>query len=192
MQILNNALLFFIMQKKILIVGLVIFMLGIALFIAGFESIERVPTYNNIMQIKNNEYATGCFTYHSGDIVVITGVNNNSGLICNEYINNVTEGNLNNYKIPVEKSSSNAFYYNNLKPGGIYVFIEFSNSKPAIGYTILSSSEESLVNIAGDISSIGIIFFIAGIIVMILGIFLKKKTNTQFILNKKDKKARKP
>ncbi|SMD30610.1 hypothetical protein SAMN02745355_0500 [Picrophilus oshimae DSM 9789] len=185
MEILNNSFQFFIMRKKIAIVGLIILMLGIALFIAGFETVERAPTYTTVIHINNDEYTTACFTYHSGDVVVITGVNNDSGLICNSYINNVTQKNIHNYTIIPEKSSPDAFYYDNLKPGGRYVFVEFSSSRPVIGYSISSQSEVSLLSIAVYLSGAGIILGIIGFITAIAGIILKKKPETKFILNKK-------
>ncbi|AAT43792.1 hypothetical protein [Picrophilus oshimae] len=164
------------MRKRIVFIGLIVLIVGVILMVSGYEGIERAPTYDNLIQISNNEYTTDSFTYHAGEIVIVSGGNNESGLICNSNLKYVTASNIANYTIRPDKSTTDGLYYCNLTNNGRYIYVEFSSKSPGIiAYTIATPAEINNLNRYADIVTAGIPISVAGFFVLMIGLILKKK-----------------
>ncbi len=165
------------MRKRLALIGLVILIIGVILMVSGYEGIQKAPTYDKIFEISNNEYTTNSFVYHSGDIVIVSGGNNDSGLICNSKLEYVNASNIANYSIKPTKSTADGIYYCNLTNNGKYVYVEFSDKSPGIiAYTIATPSEINNLNRYADVVTAGIPISVAGFFVLMIGLILKKKT----------------
>ncbi|WP_298277789.1 hypothetical protein [Ferroplasma sp.] len=164
------------MRKKIATIGVVIIMVGVALSLTGFITIDKAPVNDAVCTGSlSGEYTSKIIDYSGGDILVIAGSSGTAGLIkYNEYPN-ATSGNLPSMAVKYTKESSSGFEYKNL-PTGRYIYVMFTSAKPSdFGYSLESSAEFADLGYASYAFEIGIISFLAGIGVVIAGFILKPK-----------------
>ncbi|WP_337860388.1 hypothetical protein [Ferroplasma sp.] len=176
------------MNKKIVTVGVILLMLGIALGLAGFTTIDKAPVNTSIVTVQaDKEYRTHTIIYCAGDILVVASPGNLSGIVALDNCSNVTNSSaLHNYSISPSKTISGALEYTNLKTGE-YRFVIFSNSTPDTGYSLETPTEHTNLIYADYAFEFGILIFIGGVIVTIVGAIMKekKKMNIKPILNRK-------
>jgi hypothetical protein len=164
------------MNKKIATIGVVIIMIGVALSLTGFITIDRAPVNDTVCTIANsNEYTSKIIDYSTGDILVIAGSTGTSGLIKYNELTNTSSVNLSSVEIKYTKEISSGFEYKNL-PAGQYIYVMFTSAKPTnFGFSLESGSEFHDLDYASYAFEAGIISFIAGIGVVIAGFILKTK-----------------
>lgn len=180
------------MRKKLATIGVVIMMLGVAMGIAGFTTIDKAPANDTITTVKLGEYRTDLICFSNNDILIIANPGNTSGLIKSSYIGNTTNyTQLEHYSIKPTKTVTEGYEYENLKPGD-YIFIIFSSSKPEnTGFSLESHAEFVDLGYAEYAFEFGILAFFAGIVVLIIGFVLKpkpKKVDIKPILKRNKKK----
>lgn len=165
------------MNKKIATIGVVIIMIGVALSLTGFITIDKAPVNDSLTTVvSSREYTSGIIDYSHGDILIIAGSSGTAGLIKYSDMDNVTSSsNLSALEIKYAKQSSSGFEYKNL-PVGRYIYVMFTSAKPSnFGYSLESSQEFADLGYASYAFEVGIIAFIAGIGVVIAGFILKPK-----------------
>jgi len=177
------------MRKKIATIGVVIIMLGAALVLAGFTTLDGAPV-NIGLTPSSGGYRSDIIDYSSGDILIITGSTGHAGLVKYANSSETNISNIHNESISPYKNTSSGVEYKGLPPGR-YVYIMFTSSKPAsFGFSLESSGEFSDLHYALYAFEGGIIAFVAGIGVIITGFILKPKSKipTKAILQRKNKK----
>ncbi len=164
------------MNKKIATIGVVIIMIGVALSLTGFITIDKAPVNDSICTVAcSREYSSKIIYYTGGDILIIAGSSGTAGLIHYNDLSNVTRSNLSSIEVKYTKESSSGFEYKNL-PAGRYVYVMFTSAKPSnFGYSLESSQEFSDLSYASYAFEAGIISFLAGIGVVIVGFIMKSK-----------------
>jgi len=180
------------MRKKLATIGVVIMMLGVAMGIAGFSTIDKAPANDTIKTVASEEYETDLICFSNNDVLIIANPGNTSGLIEYSYISNTTNyTQLSHYSIKPTKTITEGYEYENLKPGD-YIFIIFSSSKPEnTGFSLESHTEFVDLGYAEYAFELGILAFFAGIVVLIIGFVLKpkpKKVDIKPILKRNKKK----
>ncbi len=163
------------MIKKIATIGLILLMLGVAMGLAGFMTIDKAPTNTQLEPVKAGEYRTSRMYYVTGDVIIIANPGNDSGLIKYSQLLYVTSKNISQNAIKPSRSVTGGLEYSNLN-SGTYVFVVFNSSKPSnMGFSLESSSEYRDIMIAYYAMISGVFIFIAGIIIIIIGLILKPK-----------------
>ncbi|MEM0139370.1 MAG: hypothetical protein QXZ44_01965 [Ferroplasma sp.] len=164
------------MRKKIAIIGVILIMLGIAMSLGGFMIIDKAPTATSISPYTKGEYNTSCIYITGGDRLIVANPGSHSGLIPYKDLSKVTSSNLHNYSEP-EHGTSSSMEFTGLNQG-TYVFVIFSSVKPAnFGYSLESPSEFFDLEFADYAFNSGILIFIGGIVVSLIGLILKPKNN---------------
>jgi hypothetical protein len=177
------------MRKKIATIGVVIIMLGAALVLAGFTTLDKAPV-NIGLTPSSGGYSSDIIDYSSGDVLIITGSTGHAGLVNYSEIAEANSTNIRQESISPYKNTSSGIEYKGLTPGR-YVYIMFTSSKPAsFGFSLESSAEFSDLHYALYAFEGGIVAFLGGIGVIITGFILKPKPKipTKAILQKKGKK----
>ncbi len=181
------------MRKKLATIGVVIMMLGVAMGIAGFTTIDKAPANDAITTvIPGKEYKTDLICFSNNDVLIIANPGNTSGLIKSSYIGNITNyTQLSQYSIKPTKTITEGYEYENLKAGS-YIFIIFSSSTPEnTGFSLESHTEFADLGYAEYAFEFGILAFFAGIVVLIIGFVLKpkpKKVDIKPILKRNKKR----
>ena len=167
------------MRKKIATIGVVIIMIGVALSLTGFITIDRAPVNDTVCTGPHaGEYTSKIIDYSSGDILIIAGSTGTAGLIKYNDISSATSGNLSSMAVKYTKESSSGIEYKNLQVGR-YIYVMFTSAKPTnFGYSLESSQEFSDLAYASYAFEAGIISFLAGIGVVIAGFILKPKPDS--------------
>ena len=104
------------MRKKIATIGVVIIMVGVALSLTGFITIDRAPVNDTVCTGPHSgEYISKIIDYSGGDILIIAGSTGTAGLIKYNDISNATSGNLSTMAVKYTKQSSSGIEYKNLQ-----------------------------------------------------------------------------
>ncbi len=161
------------MRKKIVIIGVVILIIGIALFAAGsYEGTHLL--HRSVSEIKSGEYKTDNITLKSGYIMAVTSPPSVYGLIPINDIKIVNSTNINKYSLkPIVSSSTAVEYLANSTTAGDYTFVMFT-SAVASTFTYEYGSF-STIEVIGVLALFGIIIGVIGFIVLIAGLILKPK-----------------
>jgi hypothetical protein len=179
------------MIKKILMVGLVIFLLGTTMMIGGYITVvnatNNIKTDDTVHFVNTGEYMSGPIYYSPGDVLIISGSGKTYGLVNENKLGNVTRSNISEIDVaPSQHTGTNGYEYTNLKEGS-YVFVMFNSSKPTnFGYALETQAQHQNLIIADYAFSIGIGLLIVGIIIAIIGGIIKprKKVPLKTILKK--------
>jgi hypothetical protein len=104
------------MRKKIATIGVVIIMVGVALSLTGFITIDRAPVNDTVCTGPHSgEYISKIIDYSGGDILIIAGSTGTAGLIKYNDISNATSGNLSTMAVKYTKQFSSGIEYKNLQ-----------------------------------------------------------------------------
>lgn len=168
------------MRKKIALIGLVIFVIGVVLiasfFVTGFSLPKAVKT---VSEVSAGEWDSGLIqATPNGTLAVIATSSSNYGLIPASDLSQVTSSNLASLAIkPLTSTSIEshlALTYMNLS--GLYYFVVYSSSTPAITVTFISNTDlgaaHGLLILAGGFLSL------IGIIVGVVGLVMRKKVTS--------------
>lgn len=168
------------MRKKIALIGLVIFVIGVVLiasfFVTGFSLPKAVKT---VSEVSAGEWDSGLIqATPNGTLAVIATSSSNYGLIPASDLSQVTSSNLASLAIkPLSSTSIEshlALTYMNLS--GLYYFVVYSSSTPAITVTFISNTylgaAHGLLILAGGLLSL------IGIIVGVVGLVMRKKVTS--------------
>ena len=128
------------MKNKGIIIGLILIIIGIILVSSGYYGITKLPEKNSISEVNSgNEYITEKFNFTKNDELIVIANSNDSGLIKESNLSEISQNNLTKYTITPSKTSNDTFYFSNIS--GNYVFVIFSNKTPSVNYGIKSFLE---------------------------------------------------
>ncbi|SMD31018.1 hypothetical protein [Picrophilus oshimae] len=161
------------MRKKIAIIGVVILIIGIAVFATGsYEGTHLL--HRSVSEIRTGEYKTDNITLKSGDILAVTSPPSVYGLIPLNDIKIVNSTNINKYSLkPLVSSSTAVEYLVNSTNSGSYAFVMFTS---AVSSTFTYEyGAFSTIEVIGVLALFGIIIGVIGFIILIAGLILKPK-----------------
>ena len=160
------------MNTRTVIVGVIILVVGIALFAVGaFAALQNTTIITTFNQVNSGEYASTEIMLNSTSAVVVSSPAPVSGLILSQDLNLVNSTNLSQYALRPNSSTTSTETYRQLK--GDYYYVAFSSSAPNTK-VVAASVKSSLIGY-GVLVIAGIACFIAGIVVAIIGAVRKNK-----------------
>ncbi len=163
------------MRKNIIFAGLIILVIGAAMFGGGDYAISHsTTTGTSLSQIKSNptEFVHN-LSLSSTMLLTVESSYDAFFVISASNISNASPSNINTYKYtPIENTTVASI---NVKgydlSAGNYCLVAFNSTQPSVTYSYLPVS----MTYVSLVSGIGIFVFIIGIIVAIIGLVLKKK-----------------
>ncbi|MEM3237669.1 MAG: hypothetical protein QW258_02480 [Thermoplasmata archaeon] len=159
------------MRKKMLIIGIVILIVGIVMFSASAYSTGHDTSRSNTwVEYKNGEYISSPLNFSGQNILTYSYTGSGIAVVTDSVLPTVNSTNLPQVSISPTTSVGSEKVYD--LGTGTYYIVSFSNSSPALSYTYLKVSN---VLITGVLTVIGLILFIAGVIITIIGAVMKKK-----------------
>ncbi len=168
------------MNKKILAIGLIMLIIGIAMAAGGteyFESSFTGSSSTHYYEIRSGLNVSNNITVKSGYIVIIDGAISNSGLV--NYSSLASVKNVTALKSVEQKASESDAGLNlfiALKPGVYkYVYFNGTSSVPEYGHITASQFDSMAALILGG----GFIGFV-GFIIMIYGAIKKQKPKNPY------------
>lgn len=169
------------MNKKILVIGIAMLIIGIAMAAGGteyFESSFTSSSSTHYSEIKSTGLnVSSNITVKSGYIVMVEGVVSNSGLVNYSDLSSVTNVTiLKSVEQKVSESNSGLELFIGLKPGTYkYVYFNSTSTAPQYGHITGSQFDAMAALILGG-GFIGIV----GFIVMIYGAIKKQKPKSPY------------
>ncbi|WP_337860309.1 hypothetical protein [Ferroplasma sp.] len=168
------------MIKKILVIGIVMMIAGVAVTMGGvgyFESsFNSVASTHYIESKTTGLYVSNNITVKSGYIVMIDGATSTSGLVLHSKLSNVTNpSTLKANETKITSSDSGIELFLGLKSGP-YNFVYF-NGTSSPKYAALTGSQ---LDIMAAFVIAGVIIGFAGFIVMIYGAIKKGKPKNPY------------
>lgn len=163
------------MRKNIVIIGLILLIIGVALFYAGGDlGISGISTSPTFTEKGTSQWDSSTIQVSSGQLIVLTSNDSKTFLIPSNDVNLVTSSNVNNYEIngtATTTSGITTIEYTSITPG-TYVVVTFGSHQAKV--TMIKKSIDSLLVSLLPILLGGILGFV-GFIVLIVGLVLKKK-----------------
>ncbi len=161
------------MRTVLVIVGVVILILGIVLFAAGaLGALGSTTIITTFSQPQAGEYVSAELVMNSTSVVVVTSPASNGGLIPEQDLAVVNSSSVSSYVITPRSTAGGTETYRNLT--GDYYYVVFSSTQPSSRIVITGGHLSKTIGL-GLLVLGGIVLFIAGIIVAILGAVLKKR-----------------
>ncbi len=164
------------MIKRMVIIGLIILIIGGALFFGGLYTSDQIISHNShtatsFYNSTSHEYISSNITIKSGYEVLVEGGPSNAGLVNINRLSSVNSTNVNSSTMQPSEHFSNEKVYVGL-PSGTYVYVMFNSSKPSVIYEYATLSA---VETGGFMVIAGVIAGIAGLAIMIVGTIRKPK-----------------
>ncbi len=160
------------MNKRIFIIGLIILIIGAALFFGGLYSSETTLTdysHSNFILKNSNEHVSDNMSIPAGYYIIIEGATGNSGLVKTSDLNKINATDLSSMEIKPSESISGESVYAGIS--GEYNYVVFGSSS-SVKYIYAPGSS---IELSGALVVIGMISGIIGFVIMILGAIRKTK-----------------
>ncbi len=163
------------MNKKIALIGLVVFIIGIALLAAGsYETLSNTHTAATYTQYSAGKYISNELVLDQNATLTIVNSAPSMGVVRSAVMPSVTNSTLASVSVKPFATALGAQVYE--LPAGSYYVVYFGNSTPTAHYSYVYSST---VRLFGLLTSSGLFIAIAGGIVGIVGVVLKSKPKQQ-------------
>ncbi len=168
------------MRKNLVIIGLVLLIIGVAMLFGGASLLAPKININSApvseVSLGNNLWKSPAIQVN-GTNYILTDKSSSSKvyLVPSADISMINSTNLAQYGIsPLSHTSvsSNYILTYNVASAGTYYLITVSSTSPTNSYSVLDSS--SLISTA-IVSLLGLVVGFVGFIILIVGLFLKKK-----------------
>ena len=165
------------MRTRIIIVGIIILIIGIALIAVGaLGALRGLAIVNTFNQLHSGEYVSSEVMLNTSSIVAITSPSSTGGLIRASDLSLVNSSNLSSFAIQPNSTSSSTNTF--IRLIGDYYYVSFTSTQPST-QIIITSASRGVIDY-GILTIVGISMLVAGIIVAIVGVFLKRpKTEGQ-------------
>lgn len=158
------------MRKVLVIVGVVILVLGIVLFAAGaLSALGSTTIITAFNQPQTGEYVSTELVMNASSVAVVTSPASNGGLIPAQDLAALNSSSVSSYVITPKSTVGGSETYRNLTGG--YYYVSFSATQPSSRIVITGGHLRAV----GLLVLGGIVLFVAGIIVAIVGAVLKKR-----------------
>jgi hypothetical protein len=164
------------MKTRTVLIGLIVFALGIALFVGGvIGALGSLTIQTNFTQPHPGEYVSSEILLNTTSDLVVSSPATPGGVIPALDLSRVNSTNLSSYVIHYNSTGAGSDIYSSIV--GDYYYVAFSSAQPST--TIVVTSLRGSVIGYGSLVLIGIVCGIAGIIIAIIGAFQKKQPPAQ-------------
>ncbi|MGA2873902.1 MAG: hypothetical protein ABSE82_00065 [Nitrososphaerales archaeon] len=161
------------MRTIFVIVGVVILVLGVFLFAAGaLIALGSTTIINTFNEQQTGEYVSTELVMNTTSVVVVTSPVSNGGLIQAQDLALVNSSSVSSYALTPRSTAGGTETYRDLT--GSYYYVIFSSAQPSSRIVVTGGQLSKAVGV-GFLVLGGIVLFIAGIIVAIVGAMLKKR-----------------
>lgn len=165
------------MRKRLLLIGVIILIIGVAFSVAGFVGEHNlVPISSQTMtQTSSGIWASSSLNVKSGSVLEVTSSSNSTYLVNTSDAGQVDASNIAKYEIhPLTTTTADSLHileYDNIS--GSFTVVSTSSSKPTVTTTLIANI--GMVAVLGLLLIIGVVLAIAGFIIAIIGAVLKPK-----------------
>jgi hypothetical protein len=164
------------LKTRTVVVGLIVLVIGIALFIGGaLGALSSVTINRTFTQPHPGEYVSAEIVLNTSSGLAISSPVSLGGVIHAQDLNQVNSTNINSYAIPYDSTGVGSDIYKSLS--GDFYYVAFSTAQP--GTTIVATPLISSAIGYASLVLVGIICGIAGFVVAIVGVFQKRKAPVQ-------------
>lgn len=161
------------MRRRLLTVGLILILIGVAFTVAGSYGIIKDTTLSTqVTQYSSGMYITEKMTMNKSSTLLVMGVTVDSALINASDLSAVNQSNLHSHEVQYTTKEGNNYLYQNIK--GEFYFVMLSSSAPKIQYAYAAGSLDQFL-LSSMLTVMGPIVLVAGIVVSVVGAFLKPK-----------------
>jgi hypothetical protein len=159
------------MKTRTVVIGLVVFVIGVALFVGGgLGALGSITINRTFTEPHPGEFVSAEIMLNSSSGLAVTSPATVGGIIHVEDLNQVTSTNINSYAIPYNSTAAGSYIYRSLQ--GNFYYVAFSSTQPST--TIVATGQRSSGIRYGILVLLGIACVIAGIVVAIVGAIQKK------------------
>ena len=159
------------MNRRVALIGLVVFIAGIALLGVGAYGVESsLHTVGAFTLLSPGEYVTPKIHLTSEATVTLRSAPSSMGLVTAANLSLVNATNLASMEVPITTSSSGTSAY--VVPAGDYYVVAFASSAPGTTVQYLYTSEVAGYGIA---TLLGLILALGGGITGLVGLVRKRK-----------------
>jgi hypothetical protein len=163
------------MRTKIAIIGLVLMVVGIALFFGGGElALGHTSAPQTLTLAKGGEWASSDINVSAGSLVIVTSSTPNVYLVSSSNLGKLNDTNVGQYAINSTKTTAageTTIDFSNLTAGQ-YLTISTSAARPNI--SVVNEGLNSLITALLPFI-LGVVLGFVGFIILIVGLLLKKK-----------------
>lgn len=160
------------MKTRTVMIGLIILVVGVALFIGGaFGVLSSITIKTNFTQPSAGEYLSAEIKLNSTSGLAVASPAAEGGIIRAQDLSLVNSSNLDTYAIPYNSTGVGTDIYRSLT--GNYYYVAFSSTRPST--TIVATPHMGTMVGYGLLVLLGIVCVIAGIVVAIVGVFQKRQ-----------------
>ncbi len=163
------------MRKNIVIIGLVLLIVGVALFYAGGDlGISGITTSPTFTEKGTSQWDSSSIQVSSGQLIVLTSNDSKTYLVPGSDASSVTSSNVGSYEVNGTVSTTSGvttIEYTSISPG-TYVIITFGTHQAKV--SMIKKSIDSLLVSLLPVLLGGVLGFV-GFIVLIVGLVMKKK-----------------
>ncbi len=159
-------------QRRTVGIGLVVFVIGIALVIGGaLGALGSVNINRTFTQPQPGEYVSAEIMLNTTSDLVVSSPASVGGIIYAQDLNQVNSTDVSAYAIPYNSTGAGSAIYKSLS--GDFYYVAFSSAQP--GSTIVATPLRSAARGYGALVLLGIVCVIVGIVVAAVGAFRKSK-----------------
>ena len=160
------------MRTRTVIIGVVVFIIGIALLAVGaLGALNTLTISTNFTQPHPGEYVSAEIVLNSSSGVAVSSPAAVGGIIPAQDLSLVNSSNIDTYAVPISASGAGSDTYKGLV--GDYYYVAFASTQP--GTTIVATPLSSGAIGFGLLVLLGLVCIVAGIVVAIVGVLQKRK-----------------
>ena len=160
------------MKTRTVAIGVVILALGVALFVGGaLGALGSITLSRTFTQPYPGEYVSAEIVLNSSSGLVVASPASTGGLIEAQYLGAVNSTNVGTFSVSPSSTAAGDQVYKALT--GDFYYVAFSSTQPAT--TIVATPAKGSVASYGLLVLGGIVFAVAGVVVMIIGALQKKR-----------------
>lgn len=154
------------MRTRLVVVGLVVLLVGIALIAGGASAIlSRTTIFKTFSQPTSGEFLSGEIVLNSTSVVEVRSPAGMGGLIPASDLGSVSSVNIGSYAIQYNSSVAGTETYRALE--GSYYYVAFGSAPPST--TVLAVARPGGLARDGLIALVGFVCLIAGVVIAVVG-----------------------
>lgn len=167
------------MRRNVLIIGAVVFIVGLILFVTG-DFVLAGHASSKFYPVGANEFRSNELNLTSSNLLTVTSKISGVWLLHASQLTSVNASNIANYAITpfvnITEAGVHAEEYKNIQGSFFVVYFNSAaanSSSGLITYSVYSSASD--LELTAIATAVGLLMIIAGIIVAIVGAVLKRK-----------------
>lgn len=158
------------MKKRTVMIGVIILVVGIALFIGGaFGALSSITISTTFSQPQPGEFVSAEIVLNTTSNLVVSSPASSGGIIQAQELNSVNSTNINTYAVSYSASAAGSDVYKALS--GDYYYVAFASAQP--NTKIVATTNGSLTLAFALLVLLGIVLAIAGIVIAVVGAIQK-------------------